>query len=86
MKPRVAGSVSSPGRGVDFRVDLRDDDLGLVQHAPVEIDEHVAQMQLRSQASEQARRAALERDRFSGKGLIGQAGDPVDGVLQHARD
>src|SRR5260370_3471682 len=48
------------GRGVNFRVDQGDDDLGFIEDAPVEVDEDMAQMQLRSYAPEQAWRSALE--------------------------
>src|SRR5208337_1851547 len=71
---------------VDLRVDLGNNDLRAIKSARIEVDEHVAQVKLGAQAAEGAGRRALDRDRLAGERLIRQPGNPVDGVLEHARD
>ena len=72
MKPRVAGSVSSPVEWSIFVLTRGMMISGLVKARASRIDEDVAQVKLRPEAPEQRRRSALNRDRFAGERLIGQ--------------
>jgi hypothetical protein len=60
------------GRLVDLGVDLGNDDLGLVERPRVEVDERVAQVQLRPDPAPKTGRRALDRDRLAGERLIGR--------------
>lgn len=65
---------------------LGDHDLGLVDRTAIEEHQGLAKLVLGARRAEDAHRGAEQGDRLGGEGLRAHAGQPVDGVLQHAGD
>ena len=73
MKPRVAGSVTSPVAGSTFVRTAAKMTSGRLNVARLDEDQRMAQMELRAHAAERALRSALDQDGFVGERLLRQA-------------
>src|SRR5260221_4875928 len=82
----AGGFVREFPRGVELGVRGADENLGLVERVHVEEHARAPQIVLRATGAERAGGGAHDRDRLVGERLRGQARQPIDRVLERARD
>ena len=86
MNSRVASSLISPVFSSSLDGVIADEYFWLVEGERIKKDEGPPQVILNARTAHGAGRSRLQRNRLAGKRLVGQARQPVDGVLETARD